>query len=260
MAIQGLTMHGEDTPLALSLGGFGFSVASTLLPDGSHSKVPRSVGSRAARDRLVSHLLSRSRRPDGSSVSGLCNIHSEDHRWNVVYDSLGKPHLNHPESSWPAVSMSYSGGRLWVAVGGSSVRLGLDVASPEDFTGDYPFSRAFTERDWSALPEGFETYTPRACAFLWSLKEAAVKCIGSGFHRFGPWEMSVQRATGKGEKSRFRVCFHALDAQLAQVLDSLPVMAAAWPAGESWLALACCGRSAAAPLRRLLLHRRSAIP
>lgn len=107
-------------------------------------------------------------------------------------DAWGKPRLWLGGDPGPALSFSWSAGRLWAAAGRSEGGLGLDVAAPEEFAGSYPYRRVFGEGEWQeavALTAGDRA---EAAALLWSVKEAAVKAFGCGFHFFSPNRITVQ--------------------------------------------------------------------
>jgi phosphopantetheinyl transferase len=122
----------------------------------------------------------------------------------LVKTALGKPFLLLNGNEGPSLSFSHGEERLWSAVS-SKGRVGIDVAYPEDFADGYPFARAFhpDELEWaSAL---CHSNTARGAALLWSVKEASVKAVGTGFHRFDPQQVRVGMPLVDENKFLFRV-------------------------------------------------------
>jgi phosphopantetheinyl transferase len=113
-------------------------------------------------------------------------------------DPLGKPHILLGAAPGPALSFSWSAGRLWAAVGRSESGLGLDAAAPEEFAGSYPHQRVFMEAEWQAGVTLTTGNRKEAAAMLWSVKEAVVKAWGCGFHFLSPRQVEAQFA-GLGE-------------------------------------------------------------
>ena len=109
-------------------------------------------------------------------------------------DPLGKPQIWMGAAPGPALSFSWSTGRLWAAVGRSESDLGLDVAAPREFAGSYPHRRVFTEAEWREAVTLTAGNQEEAAALLWSVKEAVVKARGCGFHFLSPRQVEVQFA------------------------------------------------------------------
>ncbi len=141
--------------------------------------------------------------------------------------AIGRPYLllgNQKEG--PSLSFSHGGGRLWAAMCGNG-SVGIDVAYPEEFRGEYPFARAFRpeEQDYArALLPHDEV---RGAALIWSLKEASSKAVGSGFNLFDPLEVCVRTSLFREEGLLFEV-----------LAGSIPVLAWAREEGEGWLSVA----------------------
>jgi phosphopantetheinyl transferase len=134
---------------------------------------------------LAEHLLER-------QISGL----------TVEADSLGQPRMWLGAAPGPALSLSWSAGRLWGAVGRSGSGLGLDAAAPEEFPSSYPHRRVFKEAEWQAAVTLTAGDGAEAAALLWSVKEAVVKAMGCGFHFAGPKKVHVQ-CTAQDEHGYF---------------------------------------------------------
>ncbi len=113
-------------------------------------------------------------------------------------DSLGRPRIWLGAAPGPALSFSWSAGRLWGAVSSSESALGLDAAAPGEFAGSYPHQRVFMEAEWQAAVTLTAGNPEEAAALLWSVKEAVVKARGCGFHFLSPRQVEVQFA-GPGE-------------------------------------------------------------
>jgi phosphopantetheinyl transferase len=97
------------------------------------------------------------------------------------------------------LSFSHQEERLWAAMGSYGC-VGIDVAYPEEFTGGYPFKRAFRAEELDCVRALCDKNTARAAALIWSLKEAAVKAAGTGFNCCGPLQVRVgaPRIRGQG--------------------------------------------------------------
>jgi phosphopantetheinyl transferase len=104
--------------------------------------------------------------------------------------ALGQPRLRLNGQPGPAVSFSQAAGRLWAALT-SAGQVGVDVALSSEFEAGYPMARAFRpgELDWARPLSGGDT--ARGAALLWTLKEAAVKALGVGFHLLDPLAVEV---------------------------------------------------------------------
>ena len=122
-----------------------------------------------------------------------------DPRWRSAGDknaftlhktTLGKPYLLLEDRQGPALSFSHEEGRLWAAMGNHGC-VGIDVAYPEEFTGGYPFKRAFRPEELDCVCALGHKNTGRAAALIWSLKEASVKAVGTGFNCYDPLEVRV---------------------------------------------------------------------
>ncbi len=66
---------------------------------------------------------------------------------NVVRDPLGRPNLLLGEYRGPAISFSAGGGKVWAALCGNGSDIGIDVATADEFQGEYPFHRVFHDRE-----------------------------------------------------------------------------------------------------------------
>jgi phosphopantetheinyl transferase (holo-ACP synthase) len=124
----------------------------------------------------------------------------------VVHDQLGKPHLLLGGHRGPAISFSEGGERVWAALCADKSEIGMDVAGTYDFQGEYPFQRVFhaEELHHALRLEGADV--AKASALLWSIKEAAVKALGCGFHLVDPREIYVHPSAEGDGGHTFSVC------------------------------------------------------
>jgi 4''-phosphopantetheinyl transferase superfamily. len=72
--------------------------------------------------------------------------------------------------------------------------MGIDATGPEDFPDPYPDARVFAHNELDAAAR-FVSSLPEARALLWSLKEAAAKALGTGFHKVEPADLRVEALT-----------------------------------------------------------------
>ncbi len=170
-----------------------------------------------AKERLVRRLL-----------VGLPGFDTIDACLPVILETtaLGQPRLLLGGESGPAVSFSQADGRQWAALALAG-QVGVDVALPSEFEAGYPWTRAFRDSElvWGRRLTGGDMAP--AAALLWSLKEAAVKSLGVGFHLLDPLKVAV--GNPKSWQGWIRVAIQAGG-------ESLPGWAR--PALGGWLALA----------------------
>jgi phosphopantetheinyl transferase len=119
------------------------------------------------------------------------------------YDGLGCPRFNQGIPLPLAISFSQTGPEIWAAVARTDA-LGLDVESPENFRGSYPYDRVFSEAEFQCVT-GYCPAKEDAAAMLWSCKEAAMKKRGTGFHFTDPRDVRVQSCEMTNEPLIFTV-------------------------------------------------------
>lgn len=114
----------------------------------------------------------------------------------VFRGPLGRPQLLLGNHMGPAISFCESSQNLWAALCGDAHDIGIDVAQSHEFQDKYPFYRVFHpwELRHALKPAGEDL--KKAAALLWSVKEAAAKALGCGFHLVDPLQMIVYPSTG----------------------------------------------------------------
>ncbi len=102
---------------------------------------------------------------------------------------LGKPLLILDDDKHLGFSCSYLGDKIWVAVADSNIPVGVDAAAPNEFMNNYPFEHAFSKNECERIRSNTDQigYAAR----LWSMKEAIVKAMGTGFHCLNPSEIDI---------------------------------------------------------------------
>lgn len=156
----------------------------------------------------------------------------------LVKNRWGKPLLLLDGAPGPGVSFSWSAGQWWAALGTTSSWIGLDAATPREFTGAYPVHKVFRSEEWQAATSLTGGDREEAAALLWSVKEAVVKARGCGYHCFGPRQILVEVA-GLGEHGprwRGRLEVPGPDPDLPGSPETLPV--ASIRLHQVWLSVA----------------------
>jgi len=190
------------------------------------------------RHRLVSilweHLVAKDSRRCTCSLSSneaVLPIH-------VVRDPLGKPHLLLGEYPGPAISFSQAGGAVWAALCEDESDIGIDVAETDDFQGDYPLHRVFDPQEFQHVMRLAGAELEKACALLWSIKEAVVKALGCGFHLVEPRDICVRPATeGSGEYT-FPVCLSRRALERFPMGAGRSIWVRSRPQMKMWLSIA----------------------
>lgn len=126
------------------------------------------------------------------------------------------------------VSFSHLHGQLWAAVS-AAPGLGLDAACAAEFAPPYPEQRVFAPQERQAV---LVLCSGRldALSLLWSLKEAAAKALGTGFHRVEPIELTA---------AAFQPTPQGLACEVRAPAMTLPAFAERLPGG--WLSIAVAG-------------------
>lgn len=124
--------------------------------------------------------------------------------FSLVPSHWGKPHLFLDGEPGPGVSFSWSAGAWWAALGTINSLIGLDAASPQEFTKTYPVNKVFRSAEWQAATSLTGGDREEAAALLWSAKEAVVKAWGCGYHCFGPRQVRIEFAELEEDGPRWR--------------------------------------------------------
>jgi hypothetical protein len=173
-----------------------------------------------AKERLVRRLLASlpGQETGGAGQSAPGTV-------SLELTALGQPRLFLGGQPGPAVSFSQAAGRIYAAMTCTG-QVGVDAAMPAEFEAGYPMARAFrpAELDWARPLTGGDP--PAAAALLWTLKEAAVKALGVGFHFLDP--LAVEVVSPRPWQGGWRV--------LVQAGRILPAWAR--PEAGGWLAIA----------------------
>lgn len=186
-------------------------------------------GSRAfVRERLVV-MLEEARRPHSLS------------RGRVEYSREGQPRWHAPLGEGRALSFSHGARMSWAALGTADMALGIDLSEQDEFGAGYPLARAFGEAEWN-VAQGMESVSRGLAApLLWSVKEAVVKALGTGFRLWDPLDIVVTRLESDGLAMRSEVSLCSRSGSM--VAGALPVVSfllgeavlsiASWPFSES---------------------------
>lgn len=156
----------------------------------------------------------------------------------LVRGQLGRPQLLLGEYPGPAVSFSEGGGKLWAALCGDGADIGIDVAGAEEFRGEYPFHRVFqpAELEHASRLAGGDLAV--AAALLWSIKEAAVKALGCGFHLVDPRQITISPAAEGAGGYTFAVDLSGKARERFPLAVSQPLWVRSFPQRQMWLSIA----------------------
>jgi len=173
-----------------------------------------------ARQRLVLELLRATAHFDHHP-----GLPTDPRFFTIRKDPLGAPILFLQDRQGPSLSFSHDQDKLWAAMC-SGGRVGIDVAYPQEFDGDYPFARVFGPEELDRAKSICPNDAARGAALVWSVKEASVKAIGTGFNRLDPVEVRVGTPLRRDQGFLF------------EVMADRPVAAWAQTEGRGWLSLA----------------------
>ena len=160
----------------------------------------------------------------------------------LVRGLLGRPHLLLGESPGPAVSFSEGGGKLWAALCGDGSDIGIDVAGTDEFQGEYPLHRVFQPAELEHALRLAGGDLAAAAALLWSIKEAAVKALGCGFHLVEPRQITVYPAAegaARGDGGHtFAVGLSGKARERFPLAASQSLWVRSFPQRQMWLSIA----------------------
>jgi phosphopantetheinyl transferase (holo-ACP synthase) len=152
---------------------------------------------------LVSILLGPLAGMDGSSGTNSRFSDRAKESIQIVHDPLGRPQLLLGECEGPAISFSEGGGKRWAALCQDAAGIGIDAAETADFPTGYPFHRVFHAQELGHALRLTGGDWKRASALLWSIKEAAVKALGCGFHLVDPLHLCVDSSIAETDGRHF---------------------------------------------------------
>jgi hypothetical protein len=147
-------------------------------------------------------------------------------------EPLGKPVLFVKGVQGPPVSFTWGLETLWAAAGVNCRRLGVDCAHKGEFPENYPFGRVFTGGELEGFKRFLGSCSGRVASLLWSIKEAAVKMHGSGFHGVDPKDVEARPEFYSGKYFLSR----ATNPRLAKSDQSINVFSIEAPG--AWLSIA----------------------
>jgi hypothetical protein len=148
---------------------------------------------------LVSILREHLAGMDGSSGTDGRFSNRADESLQIVHDPLGRPQLRLGEDQGPAISFSEGGGKLWAALCQDASEIGIDAADAADFSTGYPFHRVFHAQELAHALRLTGGDWNKAAALLWSIKEAAVKALGCGFHFVDPLHICIDPSAAEAD-------------------------------------------------------------
>ncbi len=211
-----LSWDDDGRPVALRLGAAEVSIA----------RLPRS------------RPESKSQRQDDKAVIMrrlLPELSSPDHRYaELVSDEFGRPYIVTSGGAVHGVSFSRDLKHIWGATSAGG-RLGIDASSFEEFADPYPFRRAFCDSELNHLNRVHGAAKHALASLLWSVKEAAVKRLGHGFHLVDPRNVRTSVSPGNGSDFFSEVTLDKTSALLGRS-DSIPVYS--FSSGSGWLSIA----------------------
>ncbi|MCA1961423.1 MAG: 4'-phosphopantetheinyl transferase superfamily protein [Desulfomonile sp.] len=178
-------------------------VRRTSRPDERHT----------AKKRLVLTLLQCCNREvsPGGNISGKTQSLQQETRLGA--DTLGRPLLFLKDRRGPSVSFTHLGLKTWAVLAIGSCAVGIDAASGSEFSGDYPFHRAFAAGELEAAVMSLTDGVVEAAAAAWSAKEAAVKALGCGFRLADPLDVQVGQWSGSASRFTSKVSLSGRAAQ-----------------------------------------------
>jgi phosphopantetheinyl transferase len=164
-----------------------------------------------------------------------------DESLQIVHDPLGRPQLLLGKCYGPAISFSEGGGKLWAALCQDASDIGIDAAETEEFSKEYPFHRVFHAHELGHALKLTGGDWKKASALLWSIKEAAVKALGCGFHFVDPLHLCVDPSVAETDGGYF------FTVRLSgKALERFPVPADLWIHSRfhesMWLSIALLNR------------------
>ncbi len=202
-----------------------FDVAGSRVPvaEASNACVMRSkrcglsrAQREAARRQLVFRLWQRLNQTSPACASLIGKAPESSEAIMFEKNMWGKPAVRTTAGNGPAVSFSCGNGECWAAACSPRIDLGLDAATAEEFAGPYPLLRVFQPVELESAAATVCIDVTEAAALVWSLKEAAVKALGCGFHLVDPSNITFSPKAGETPGTSWNI--HPAK----QIVDSLP--------------------------------------
>ena len=229
---QGITVH------AVSFEHRGRPAFYASLPcDGGNHKGSRANG-KEDKDHLAVILLDHVEAMGNSLWISRHLLDSDDYPVHVVCDPLGRPHILLGESRGPAISFSKGGGKVWAALCGDGSDIGIDVATADEFQGDYPLNRVFHEGEIQHALRLTGGDLEKASALLWSIKEAVVKALGCAFHLVSPRQVHIHPSIGGDGGYTFPVCLSRNALAESPMIASRFIWVRSFSQAKLWLSIA----------------------
>jgi len=192
---------------------------------------------RAAKEALVRTLLLRGEGevfPDGNLPSETRSFYEEI---RLSADKFGKPILFLGDRPGPAVSFTHCGLKTWAALATSNCAVGIDAACGSEFSGDYPFHRAFSAEELDAAVMSLDNDVADTAAAVWSAKEAAVKALACGFWLVDPLEVQVTHWSHSTKGFMLRISLSERAAQRFPYVRLHPLRVCTFREDEVWLSV-----------------------
>ena len=247
----------EITVNAVSFPQQGGIVLYACSPSGPETVAADGAGRTSDRVHLVSLLREHLARIKGNPTTEGCRAGGVDLPVQIIHDALGRPRLRLGECDGPAVSFSEGGGKLWAALCGDASDIGIDAAATDEFPDDYPFHRAFHDQELRHALTLTSGDSKKACALLWSIKEAAVKALGCAFHLVDPRQICVDPRTAEEDGGLvFTVGLSDQALQRFPLMRDRRIGVRSYFREETWLSVALLNRQRRDAVARRLEHGR----
>ncbi|MFC1859505.1 4'-phosphopantetheinyl transferase superfamily protein [Thermodesulfobacteriota bacterium] len=192
---------------------------------------PRDMGKKKA----LCHFLCRHLRGRGTSDGFSSRLKEKPLLMDLAEGPFGQPIILLGEKVDPCVSFSYGPRKLWAALCDDGFDVGIDAAGAGEFCGSYPYERVFLEDELRMSFQAAGENLTETAALLWSLKEAAVKALGCGFHLLDPSEVRVYPSAMNGDQNLFRIEFANRAAKRLRALQNLSLAGYSFKCDEEWV-------------------------
>lgn len=157
---------------------------------------------------------------------------------HVTHGPLGRPLLLLGEARGPAISFSEGGGKVWAVLCGDASDIGIDVATTDEFQGEYPLHRVFHDQELHHALRLTGGDVAKASALLWSIKEAVVKALGCAFHLVAPRQVHVSPPIEGDREYTFPVCLSGKTLARHPMGAGRSIWVRSFPQKKMWLSIA----------------------